>query len=62
MIFFVVISNHLRLDKGTEAGEMATIHAFVRETQGDIDEAADTVHYGPSTSNKVCYRLGTIQN
>lgn len=57
MIFFVVISNHLRLDKGTETGEMATIHAFVRETQGDIDEAADTVHYGPSTSNKVCYSI-----
>ena len=48
-----MISKHLRLDKGTETGHMATIHAFIRQAQGDTDEAAGTVRYGPSTSNKV---------
>ncbi|XP_027044929.1 uncharacterized protein LOC113672779 [Pocillopora damicornis] len=45
-----VISKYLRLDKGTETGHMATIHAFLRQEQ---DEEADTVFYGPSTNNKI---------
>ena len=56
-----MISKHLRLDKGTETSKMASIHAFVRQTQGDVNDAADTVHYGPSTSNKVCHKLGTVE-
>ena len=40
-----VIASYLRLDKGTETGIMATIHA----------EPCDTVLYGPSTSNQVQY-------
>ncbi|KAK3712321.1 hypothetical protein QZH41_017256 [Actinostola sp. cb2023] len=50
-----IISNHLRLDKGTETGHMATIHAFLRqyESEEDDDTAEETVHYGPSTSNKI---------
>ncbi|CAB4044337.1 Hypothetical predicted protein, partial [Paramuricea clavata] len=47
-----VISQHLRLDKGTETKDIATIHAFLRNTHGDTDTPEDTVHYGPSTSNK----------
>ena len=49
------ISRYLRLDKGTEMGDMATIHAYVKrslECTND-DEAVDNVQYGPSTSNKV---------
>eukprot|EP00112_Aurelia_sp_Birch-Aquarium-sp1_P007258 Seg1790.5 transcript_id=Seg1790.5/GoldUCD/mRNA.D3Y31 product="hypothetical protein" protein_id=Seg1790.5/GoldUCD/D3Y31 len=42
----------LRIDKGTERGEMATIHAFLRQGHGDMDPA-DTVIYGPSTSNQI---------
>lgn len=45
-----VISKFLRLDKGTETGHMATIHAFLRQDQ---DDEPDTVNYGPSTNNKV---------
>ena len=43
-----VISNLLRLDKGTETGHMATIHAFLRQDNSEEDEATgeDTVHYG----------------
>ncbi len=53
LFFLIVISKHLRLDKGTETGDMATIHAFIAQIHDDNDEAADTVHYGPSTSNRV---------
>ena len=45
-----VISKFLRLDKGTETGHMATIHAFLRQDQ---DDEPVTVFYGPSTNNKV---------
>ena len=54
----------MRLDKGTETGHMATIHACLREGQKDVEnnelEVADTVQYGPSTNNKVLpnYYLG----
>ena len=44
-----VISKYLRLDKGTETGHMATIHAFLRQDQ---DNEPETVFYEPST-NKV---------
>ena len=50
-----MISKHLRLYKGTETGHMATNNAFL--SQGDVDahdyQPEDTVHYGPSTNNKV---------
>ncbi len=48
-----VISQHLRLDRGTETGIMATIHAYLRQTDEYVDDASNTVHYGPSTNNKV---------
>ena len=35
---------------------MATIHAHLRQTHEDVD-AASTVHYGPSTNNKVIITL-----
>lgn len=48
-----VISNNLRLDKGTETGYMATIHSYLRQ-QGDASSnGTDAVHYDPSTNNKV---------
>ena len=40
----------MRLDKGTETGHMATIHAFLRQGQ---DAEPNTVTYGRSTNNKV---------
>lgn len=45
-----MISKYLRLDKGTETGHMATIHAFLRQDQ---DNEPETVFYGSSTNNKV---------
>lgn len=53
--YLQVISNHLRLDRGSETGHMATIHSFLLETVAKdlcVSEE-DTVHYGTSTNNKV---------
>ena len=47
-----MIASRIRLDKGTETGVMATMHAFVRQQHGDMDPL-ETVICGPSTSNQV---------
>ena len=36
---------------------MATIHAYLRQTHEDVDDASNTVHYGSSTNNKVTITL-----
>ena len=46
------IAAKLRLDRGSETGVMATMHAFLRQHHGDMDPL-ETVIYGPSTSNQV---------
>ena len=51
-----VLPHHIRCDKGTETGIVATMHAFLRKQQNDVltdDEACQKVIYGPSTSNQV---------
>lgn len=50
-----VISNHLRLDRGSETGHMETIHSsLIQDAANDISiSGEDTVHYGTSTNNKV---------
>ena len=47
-----VIPSYLRMDRGTETGIMATMHAFLRQHHGDMDPT-ETVIYGPSTANQV---------
>jgi hypothetical protein len=44
-----VMASIIRLDKGTETGTMATIHAFLRNKHDDDMDPEDTVVYGPST-------------
>eukprot|EP00794_Sanderia_malayensis_P002289 gene2289-2634_t len=46
------ISSMIRIDKGTETGIMATMHAFLRRDDNDMDPL-DTVIYGKSTSNQI---------
>ena len=48
-----VIASFLRMDKGTETGVMATMHAFLRRNHEDTADGCETVLYGPSTSNQV---------
>lgn len=40
------------MDRGTETGIMATMHAFLLQHHGDMDPT-ETVIYGPSTANQV---------
>lgn len=47
-----IISAMLRVDKGTETGTMATMHAFLRRCHKEMDPL-ETVIYGPSTSNQI---------
>ena len=47
------ISCMMRLDKGTETGVMATMHAFLRRHHDDDVDPVGTILYGPSTSNQV---------
>ena len=42
-----------RLDKGTEMGKMSTPHAFLVNKAEIMDDAVDSIIYGPSTSNKI---------
>ena len=49
----LAMSQHLRLDKGTETGIMATIHAYLHAQTGDTQAPEKEVTYGPSTNNKV---------
>ena len=48
-----IIPNYLRIDKGTETGVMASIHAYLSSKCGDMEDPTDAVIYGPSTSNKI---------
>ncbi|CAH3141824.1 unnamed protein product [Porites evermanni] len=49
-----VIPAMLRVDRGSETGIMATMHAFLRRHHGNM-EPSETVVYGPSTANQVTY-------
>jgi len=48
-----VLAANIRLDKGTETGKFASIHAFLRDKIGDLDNPIDSIVYGPSTSNQI---------
>ena len=48
-----VIPAMIRVNKGTETGTMATIHAFLCRHDTDVTDPVDAILYGPSTSNQV---------
>ena len=56
-----IIASRLRLDKGTETGVMATMHAYLRQGHGDM-KPEDTVIFGKSTSNQVTINCSNIQH
>ena len=41
------------MDHGTETGKLAAIQAFLHGKRGDMEDATDSVVYGPSTSNRI---------
>ena len=48
-----MLPRNLRVDRGTETGKMATIHVFLLNRHGIMDDPTDSIIYGPSTSNKI---------
>ncbi len=48
-----VMPRLLRIDRGSETGTMASIHAFLHRTRGQFADPVDSVIYGPSTTNLV---------
>lgn len=48
-----MLPNFIRIDRGTETDVMATMHSFLRDQQGDLENSSDSVLYGPSTQNKI---------
>ena len=48
-----VMASIIRVDKGTETGVMATMHAYLCQQHEDHMDPPETVIYGPSTSNQV---------
>ena len=55
-----IIAYNLRIDRGTETGTLATMHAFLRRHHGDIDPI-ETVIFGPWTSNQVSLNLNMLR-
>lgn len=45
--------SRLRLDKGTETVDLATMHSYLVSKHCDEEAAIDCVIYGPSTENKI---------
>ena len=44
---------NLRMDRGTETEKLATIHVYLLNQHGLMDDPTDSIIYGPSTSNKM---------
>ena len=42
----------LRIDKGSETGKMATLHAYLTSKLGVMEDPTDSVIYGLSNTNK----------
>ena len=49
------VASKLRLDRGTETGGMATMHAYLPQQHSVMEDfhVMDMVIYGPLTSNQV---------
>lgn len=50
---FAVLAENIRIDRGTETDIMSTMHCFLRAKHGDLEDATESVLYGPSTQNKI---------
>ena len=48
-----VMASNIRIDKGSETGDMDTVRAFLRGQHDDVDDSTDTVIYETSHSNQV---------
>lgn len=50
---FAVSAENICIDRGTETDIMSTMHCFLCVKHGDLEDATESVLYGPSTQNKI---------
>ena len=48
-----ILPKTVRVDRGTETGKIASIHVFLRNKIGYLEDAMDSIVLGPSTTNKI---------
>ena len=48
-----ILPKFLRIDKGSETGKMATLHAYLTSKLGVMEDPTDFVRYGQSNTNKI---------
>ena len=48
-----IVPARFRVDKGSEIGDMATIHTFLRSGHGDLEGPSENVIFGKSAANQV---------
>lgn len=48
-----MLPQRIRVDKGTETGIMTTMHCFLIDKKTDLEDATESVLFGPSTQNKI---------
>lgn len=44
---------HIRIDRGTETDIMVTMHMFLCDKYNTLENARESILYGPSTQNKI---------
>ena len=49
----LVLSKHKRIDRGTETDIMATMQMYLCDKHNVLENANESVWYGPSTQNKI---------
>lgn len=50
---FTVLPDNIHIDQGTETDIMFTMHCFLCAKQGDLEDATESILYGPFTQNKI---------
>ena len=50
---FKVLPDNICIDRGTETDIMSAIHFFLQAKQGNLEDATESILYGPSTQNKI---------
>ena len=49
----LILPDNIHIDWGTETDIMSTMHCFLRAKQDDLEDATESILYGPSTQNKI---------
>ena len=51
--YILVLPKHIRIDRGTETDVMAAMQMYLCDKHNVLENANESVWYGPSTQNKI---------